>query len=240
MRQQKFAVFDIDGTLIRWQLYHAVVDRLAKDGLLGEDTHRQLHESRMIWKRREHHDAFKSYEATVIRAYESALPKLAQSDFDRMVESVATEYKEQTYHFTRELARSLKKQGYVLLAISGSHQELIEHVCQQYGFDDCIGTKYERSGLTFTGKKFVGSLNKKLILKKLVTKHNLTYQDSYAIGDSLSDAVMLQMVEKPIAFNPDSLLFEEAKKHGWNIVIERKNVVYKLHQNDKVYELQSS
>src|SRR3546814_11785501 len=28
---KKFAVFDIDGTLIRWQLYHAVVETVAKD-----------------------------------------------------------------------------------------------------------------------------------------------------------------------------------------------------------------
>jgi ornithine cyclodeaminase/alanine dehydrogenase-like protein (mu-crystallin family) len=26
MNKNRFAVFDIDGTLIRWQLYHAVVD----------------------------------------------------------------------------------------------------------------------------------------------------------------------------------------------------------------------
>ncbi len=30
---QPFAVFDIDGTIIRWQLYHALADELAKENI---------------------------------------------------------------------------------------------------------------------------------------------------------------------------------------------------------------
>jgi phosphoserine phosphatase len=39
---KRFAVFDLDGTLVRWQLYHALVDRLAKKGYLGEGVEATL------------------------------------------------------------------------------------------------------------------------------------------------------------------------------------------------------
>jgi len=35
------------------------------------------------------------------------------------------------------------------------------------------------------------------------------------------------MVDKPIAFNPNSKLYRYAKRAGWKIVVERKDVIYK-------------
>lgn len=239
MRQAKFAVFDIDGTLIRWQLYHAVVDHLAKAGLIAADKYQAVRDARMVWKRREHPEAFRAYELTIINAYESALPKLTVAQFNTIADETARQYKQQVYRYTRQLAKDLQEKGYVLLAISGSHQELVEHICQQYGFNDCIGTRYAQANGRFTGESTVGSHDKQAALQQLIDKHNLTLKGSYAIGDSLSDAAMLQMVENPIAFNPDKQLFDRAQAAGWDIVIERKNVVYKLQATDSGrYQLQ--
>lgn len=235
--QKPFAVFDIDGTLIRWQLYHAVVDGLAKHGLINKHDYQKLRDSRFAWKQRVHPEAFGAYEKELVRAYERALPDIPPKTFDDIAEAVAEEYKTQVYTYTRNLIKSLKAQGYVLLAISGSHNELVGHVAQQYGFDDWIGTIYERGKQGFTGKKVLGSRNKELTLTRLVKKHGLTFKDSYAVGDSLSDAALLAQVENPIAFNPDKELLKKAKAENWMLVIERKNVVYKLEPQDGKYVL---
>lgn len=232
MSSNKFAVFDIDGTLIRWQLYHAVVDRLAKKELLGKDAKVQLHKARMHWKDREHPDAFREYELELISIYESALPFLTASEFDTAAQEIANEYKTQIYTFTRDLAQRLKKSHYTLIAISGSHQELLEYIAKQYEFDIYEGSKYERIDGRFTGKKTIGSHNKATTLKRIVSENQLTFKDSYAIGDSKSDAQLLELVEHPIAFNPDQELFEQAKKSSWNIVVERKNVIYNLQRDN--------
>lgn len=232
-----FAVFDIDGTLIRWQLYHAVVDRLAKHNLLGPKAHNRLRDARMIWKRRENVDAFLSYEKEVIAVYEEALGDLDVKVFDNIVQEIVSEYKAQTYIYTRNLASKLKAKGYILLAISGSHQELVGCIAKSYGFDDWVGTEYIRQGDRFSGVKKVPSLDKKSVLNKLINKHNLSIRNSYAIGDSKSDAVVLDMVDNPIAFNPDRKLLAIAKKHHWPIIIERKNVIYKLKAGDDGYVL---
>lgn len=225
---KKFAVFDIDGTLIRWQLYHAVVDKLAKKKLLGNKAHQQLHDARMIWKRREHDKAFHDYEAKLIKVYEAALPTLNAKDFDNTVEEVAAEYKTQIYTYTKKLSENLKKQGYILIAISGSHTELVEHVARKYAFDIWIGSEYKRKDGRFTGERIIASLDKKSVLQKIVKQHHLSYENSFGVGDSKSDAPMLSMVDNPIAFNPDQELLKISTLNKWPIVIERKNVIYEL------------
>lgn len=234
---QPFAVFDIDGTLIRWQLYHAVVDRLAKKNLLGSSASEQLHDARMVWKRREHPTAFRQYELSLIEIYESALPILTPKQFDQVVDEIATEYKEQIYTFTRDLAKSLKDKGYVLIAISGSHEELVGHIARQYNFDIWVGSRYERRNNMFTGKKFVASSDKQTTLEALIEKENLSLKGSVGVGDSHSDAKFLKLVEQPIAFNPDQDLFKVARENKWMVVIERKNMVYTLKEHDGSYLL---
>lgn len=237
MTHKPFAVFDIDGTLIRWQLYHAVVDKLAGAGLLGEEAERKLHNARMKWKNREHSEAFADYEHSLITIYESALSHIKSAEFDDMIDKVIDQYKDQVYTYTRDLVRDLKQKNYFLIAISGSHHELVERLAKYYGFDDWVGSQYERSGQGFSGRKFIASKDKKALLQRMIDKHHLSTEDSYAVGDSTSDAVMLEIAKNPIAFNPNKSLFDIAKKNNWPIVIERKNVVYELKPSGSKYLL---
>ena len=234
---KNFAVFDIDGTLIRWQLFHAVVDKLAKIGALGDDAHDQIHEARMRWKRREGPDGFYAYEQELVKLYDQAVKKLEPKEFDTMTDQVIDEYKDQVYTYTRDLVASLKNEGYTLLAISGSQKELVEKIANYYGFDDYVATEYTRGDSGFSGEVTVASHDKKTALEFLIQKHDLSLQGSYAVGDSKSDAPMLAMVENPIAFNPDKNLYDEAVNKGWQIVLERKNVVYKLNKLGNNYQL---
>ena len=88
---EKFAVFDIDGTLVRWQLYHAVVGKLASAGLLIEGAEDKLKSARLRWKKREHLDSFHNYEQVLINVYESSLPSIKPAEFDRLVNDVVNE-----------------------------------------------------------------------------------------------------------------------------------------------------
>jgi HAD superfamily hydrolase (TIGR01490 family) len=234
---QKFAVFDIDGTLIRWQLYHSLIDKLAKQGQLGQNTSEIIHDARMRWKRRESTNSFSDYEKLLVEIYENGIEKLNPADVDKMVVSVIEQYKEQTYTFTRDLIKDLKQKGYLLFAISGSQTELVKKLAELYEFDDYLGTSYERKGGKFTGRKLFPAADKGVALKSLVEKHSVTLDGSYAVGDSKSDASMMNLVENPIAFNPDQELFNIASQNHWPVVIERKNVVYRLNYKDGTYKL---
>jgi HAD superfamily hydrolase (TIGR01490 family) len=237
MKSNKFAVFDIDGTLIRWQLYHAIVGELAHKNHLTDNAEKVISEARKTWKDRKHENSYKDYEKTLVSVYYDALQSVPYAAYEAAVEAVFVEYKEQVYTYTRDLLRSLKKAGYVLIAISGSHNEIVKKLSDYYGFDHALGTVYEVVDGKFTGKEH-GHLHKKHVaLNELIKQHNLTLSGSIAVGDSEGDISMLDMVEKPIAFNPTKGLLDHAQKSGWKVVLERKNVVYELEPTDDQYIL---
>lgn len=235
---KKFAVFDIDGTLIRWQLYHSLADTLARQGHINPQLYQDMKDARMAWKRRQGAiDSFKQYELQVIDVYESVLKKLSYAQFEEAVNAVFDEYKDQVYTYTRDLINDLKQRGYTLFAISGSQSEIVAKIAGYYGFDDFVGTTYERVGEGFGGGKTIGSLHKDKTLRSLAKKHDLDFKGSIGVGDSKSDIAMLELVDMPIALNPEAELFKEARKHGWKIVLERKNMVYELEAKDGDYQL---
>jgi phosphoserine phosphatase len=57
----------------------------------------------------------------------------------------------------------------------------------------------------------------------------LALEGSYGLGDTESDAPFLEIVENPIAFNPNYNLKKIAEEKGWRIVVEKKDVIYEIH-----------
>lgn len=232
-----YAAFDIDGTLIRWQLYHALNDALAKRGLIDQNAFASVREARMNWKRRSGDTAFNSYEMEMVRVFDEHLSQMRYSDVQEVTDAVIEEYKDQVYTYTRDLIKELKSQDYLLFAVSGSPRFIVEPLATHYGFDDVVGTHYATKNGVFTGEKDLSLGRKPELLRKLIVKYEAISDGSVAVGDSGGDASMLEMVEQPIAFNPDKKLFQRAKQQGWRIVVERKNMIYKLEQGDESYVL---
>jgi phosphoserine phosphatase len=124
-----------------------------------------------------------------------------------------------------------------LIALSGSEQYSVEKFTKQLGFDLSIGETYHQTNGYMTGQIEEVFNNKDVFLKKYVAEHDLTYKNSYAIGDSKADAKMLELVDNPIAFNPEDRLYKIAKDNGWKIVVERKNVIFELEHKNGTYIL---
>ena len=234
---KRFAVFDIDGTLIRWQLYHAVADKLVALGFIAPVKFQQIRDARMVWKRRESTESFKDYELELVRLYSDILTEITPEQFEQAAQTVFEEYRDQVYIYTRDLIRDLKKDGYLVFAISGSQKTIIAKLATYYGFDDFVARDDEIEDGRFTGKSTTPIFSKDQVLKELAKKHGCGFRDSVGVGDSLSDAKMLELVQQPIAFNPELELFKKARQNGWQIVIERKNVIYKLKGEDGAYVL---
>lgn len=236
--KRPFAAFDIDGTVIRWQLYHAIADQLAKSGHIDPTQFEQVRRVRRQWKNRNSQNSFKNYEETLVSLVDTALTGITVRDVKKACEAVLSTYKDQVYTYTRTLIRDLKDKNYVLFAISASQIEIVGPIADYYGFDDYGGSEFEIINGHFTGnKKVLQSTHKPEFLKELVAKHHVGWEHSIAIGDSESDISMLDIVERPIAFNPTVLLFDYARAHNWKIVIERKNKVYELEPRGSTYIL---
>ena len=234
-QKRKFAAFDIDGTLFRWQLFHELVFELRQH--FSDETRTKLEDTFSAWGARE--GRWRDYEHTVMDAFDTHISHISPEDFDAAVDKVVKQSGKKLYAYTRALAKKLKADGYFLIALSGSHQEAAERFAELYGFDLCVGTTYERVDGRFTGtmtsEVFSG---KGARLKQIADEHNLTFEDSWAVGDSRNDITMLEIVDHPVAFNPAEELYPVAVEHGWPIVLERKNIAYTLEKGkDGTYVL---
>jgi HAD superfamily phosphoserine phosphatase-like hydrolase len=227
-----YAVFDIDGTLYRWQLFHELVQELTFTDAFPPDVFHYVNDAWNQWRGGDL--AFDEYELRIIHTLEKHLPSIPVATYLEACNRVVSQSKHKTYHYPRALLKQLKSEGYVIMAISGSQQELLDLFGEHYGFDIVVGALYENDGTNFTGKMTRRTVGRKHeILDDLIREHSLISTGSLSIGDSDGDAALLELVEKPIAFNPSEGLFERAKDESWPIVIERKNIAYRLeNQND--------
>ena len=146
-----------------------------------------------------------------------------------------TFFRWQLFH---ELVFQLKDMGCFSEKISKKLDEVAELFAKKHGFDDCIGLVHERENEPYTGKYARFVVNNKLSLaKEYITEHSLTLENSYGIGDSSSDIEILSLVTHPIAFNPSKELLNEAQLRKWPIIIERKNIMYRLEMDQNGYKL---
>lgn len=233
----KLGIFDLDGTLFRWQLFHELVFELNRRGVFDEETAHQLDTSLLEWQAK--HLPWNEYEMTIVRALRKNLPSISPSLFDKAAASVVRQSGHKIYNYTKHLAEKLKKEGYFLLAVTGSHQEIADPFAKLYGFDDCIGVLLERKDGKFTGEMSREVYSQKAaLIEAYVDEQGLTLDGSVAIGDSHGDIPMLNMAARAIAFNPSKELYDEAIMRGWDIVIERKNNAYTLRKgSDGAYLL---
>ena len=226
---KKVAVFDVDGTIFRSSLLISLVDRLVQNSVFPKNAERVYERARTRWLDRE--GDYEEYIQAVINAFQKHLKGVHYSVLaDAAEEVVGREYK-RLYRYTRDLLADLEKRGYFLLAVSHSPKTILDKFCPRLGFDKVYGSIYEIGPQEcFTGEITDAHLiyNKASILKRAVLKENLTLLNSVGVGDTESDISFLEMVAEPICFNPNQKLYRYAKRMGWKVVVERKDVVYEL------------
>jgi HAD superfamily hydrolase (TIGR01490 family) len=238
MTMRKFAAFDIDGTVGRNSIFTAVTDELVRSGHLPAEVAPKVEEKLEAYRQRKHKETFNEYVEASVNALFAHMNKVSVKDYQAAVDRVMAKQKLYSYVFTRDLIKKLKAEGYFLIALSGSEMYGVQQFCEHYGFDLAIGETYHEKNGYFTGEVENVIYGKGVLLKKLVKEHGLDFKDSYAVGDSKSDAKMLELVENPIAFNPEARLLDIATANQWKIVIERKNVIYELRHSKNGYKLE--
>ena len=226
LTQNRFAVFDIDGTIFRWQLYHELFDTFLSEEIITNAAAEPVLAAREAWRQRK--AEYIAYEHELIHVMQDAIVGLPEARFNSIADSILENKGHHVYRYTVDLLHTLKDKGYTIIAISGSHQQLVDRFAKLHAIDIAIGRNHtiKNGQVTRTATEIFGRKDK--ILQQAVKDNDLTWDDSYAIGDSGSDAAMLRLVDNPIAFNPDVALKTEATTHGWPIVIERKSIAYKL------------
>ncbi len=227
--KRRVAIFDVDGTIFRSSLLIQVVNRLIEKEIFPTSTRRVYEREYERWLNRE--GDYDEYISAVVKAFVKHLKGVHYSALADAAEEVVDEQSKRVYRYTRDLLKDLKKRGYFLLAVSHSPKTVLDKFCPRLGFDKTYGMLYEIGPQEcFTGNIMEEHLilNKASIVRRAVEKENLTLAHSIGVGDTETDIPFLEMVAKPICFNPNSKLYRYAKRMKWDVVVERKDVVYEL------------
>ena len=227
---QKIAFFDIDGTVFRSSLLIELVEALIDRGHFPAEAKEEFRAPHEAWLNRE--GTYEDYIDAVVQTFRSHLQGVHYGDMADVGRQVVAVQRRRVYRYTRDLITDLQKDNYHIIAISQSPKTVLDDFCMQYGFDKVYGRLYEigpqdRFTGVVTDEHWIK--NKANIVKR-VLDHNpeFTLKDSVAVGDTEGDIPLLESVEHPICFNPNQALYTHAKRMKWEVVVERKDVIYHL------------
>lgn len=229
VKKKRVAIFDIDGTIFRSSLLIQLVEALILEGLFKPRVRKAYERSYGAWLDRT--APYDAYILDVVRAFTANIGGIAYRDLVRVAQEVVDIQKDRTYRFTRGLARDLKKRGYYLLAISHSPKAAADIFCAHLGFNKVYATMYELDARERFRPAVMHQdiiMRKDEVLKRAVGKEGLTLRGSVGVGDTESDISFLKMVDRPICFNPNKKLLAAARRNKWEVVVERKDVVYRV------------
>ncbi|MEK7531719.1 MAG: HAD-IB family hydrolase [Patescibacteria group bacterium] len=237
-KKRKVAIFDVDGTIFRSSLLIELVEVLIEKEIFKESVRKDYEKEKVRWLDRK--GDYDSYIDAVVKVFTKNIKGVSYKEFLDTSKLVIERYHSRVYRFTRDLLKELRKKKYFLLAISQSPKTILDQFCGELGFDKVYGRIYELG----PSDRFTGNIvdehliaNKANIVRRAVEKENLTLEGSLGVGDTEGDISFLELVEHPVCFNPNMKLYRQGKRLGWNIFVERKNVLYSLGETEKLQNI---
>lgn len=227
-KKTKLAVFDIDGTIFRKNLAFELINELAWKGVFKKEVRQELLQHYTNWL--DHKGTYEDYRSALVELYFENLKGCKKEDVTGAAKEVSAFFQDRTYVFAEDLIKKLRAENYSIIAVSGSPSEIVDEYNKHLKFDAVFGSVYELDSQNkYTGKAvFEPTKDKSQVVRQYLTENNLTLEGSYGIGDTESDVPVLEMVENPIAFNPNFNLKEVAEQNDWKIIVEKKDVIYDL------------
>jgi HAD superfamily hydrolase (TIGR01490 family) len=213
----KAAIFDLDGTLIRGALGLELARKLA--AATAPIALKELEQVLVEYQR-----GSISHEQMTRRAHSIYAHGLASLPVG-MVEEAANEVWQRAgrtlHHYARPLIAGLRNAGFTVLLISGSPRETVKRAAADLEVD-----RWSAATLQVRDGRYTTRLTAApgLVGGKLSALHGcandiaIDLAHSIAIGNSPSDAELLEIVGHPFAFEPDAELRQLATDRGWPII----------------------
>lgn len=231
MKKNKIAIFDIDGTIFRKNLHFELINELVWLKVFPQRVRKELVAIYADWL--EHEGVYDDYRRKLVDLYAQYIVGCSSEDVKKASRILMPFHEKRTYIFAEQLIKKFRDENFYIVAISGSPIEIVEEYNRRYlKFDQVLGSVYSvgTDGLYTGGADFEPTKNKGLAAKQIIYENHLTFDGSYGIGDTESDASLLELVEYPIAFNPNQNLKTMAEAKAWRMVVEKKDVIYEINR----------
>lgn len=211
------AIFDLDNTLLSIDSDHAWGEFLLEQGAVDADAYREANDRFMA-----------DYEAGTldIHAFLAVvLRPLADNSPEQLAawhqQFMASKIEPSILPKGEELLARHRSRGDTLLIITATNRFITGPIAERLGVDYLIAVEPEIRDGRYTGKVSGTPSYREGKVKRLeewLLDRGLTLDDAWFYSDSHNDLPLLQLVENPVAVDPDPTLREEAEKRGWRIM----------------------
>lgn len=210
------AIFDLDNTLIAGDSDHSWGEFLVEQGIVDALTYKQANDK--------FYQDYLDGTLDIFEYLEFALAPLAQLPSPQL-EQLREQFLEQKIMplmlpKAEQLIEEHRTAGDTLLIITATNRFVTERIAETLGISNLIATEPELINQTFTGKvSGTPSFKEGKVtrLKEWLEEHPHDLTGSYFYSDSHNDIPLMQLVENPIAIDPDEKLREYCEQHEWRI-----------------------
>jgi HAD superfamily hydrolase (TIGR01490 family) len=211
----KFAVFDIDGTIVTESLGKDFIIWLTKKGKFPEKVLREIYAAKKRYKEKK--VSYARHQKEIMNAWLKGFKGKKKTELEKLSKKFGKNYNN-FFPGSLELIKFFRKKGFYCVVISGAFEEAIYAIQPKFKFDLIVGTEFETKKGKYTGRMLDKMWHKKIkkrLLKKVIKEKKLELKDSFCFGDSEQDSYMMDLVENPIALHPNQRLLEIAVKRKW-------------------------
>lgn len=211
------AIFDLDNTLIGGDSDHAWGEFLCKKGIVDTDAYRRANDY--------FYHQYKNGSLDIHEYLNFALLPLSQHEISQLQAWHAEFMESMIAPIMLPKAEALLQQhrdrGDFLLIITATNRFVTQPIADALGVDAILATEPEMKDGAYTGHVagtpcFQHGKVERLHSWLAETGHDL--KDSYFYSDSHNDLPLLELVDYPVAVNPDDTLAQRAQASGWQIL----------------------
>lgn len=214
------AIFDLDNTLLGGDSDYLWGQYLAENGIVDGEAYE-----------RENLKYFQQYEAGTLDIFEFlrfSLRPLAENDPTQLLswrsEFVAEKIQPILLPAAQKLLEKHRGAGDTLVIITATNRFVTEPIAELLGVPHLLATDPEQVAGRYTGDVSgtpcfkEGKITR---LREWLTTSGHSLAKSWFYSDSHNDIPLLELVDHPVAVDPDPLLTQHAHHKGWPVVTLR-------------------
>lgn len=211
------AIFDLDNTLIGGDSDHAWGQFLVENHYVDAESYERQNDA--------FYEDYKAGKLDIIAYQEFALAPLASFNSDQLAQMhsqfITTKITPMLLDKATKLIQEHQNQGHTLLIITATNRFITGPIAKLLGINHLIATEGEIIDGAYTGKVFgepsfsTGKISR---LRQWLSSQQETLEGSFFYSDSHNDLPLLEVVDNPVAVDPDPTLERIAKERQWPII----------------------
>lgn len=211
------AIFDLDHTLLAGDSDHAWGQFLIDKEVVDAVSYREANER--------FYAQYRAGTLDIFRFLEFALKPLTRHDRAQLDawhrEFLSTRIQPMITPAARALVEQHRRQGHTLMIITATNRFVTGPIAREFGIEHLLATDPEETDGRFTGR--VAGIpcyreGKVARLRAWLEQRHESLTGSWFYSDSHNDLPLLELVDHPVAVNPDDVLRREAGVRHWPVM----------------------